>query len=79
MELFQGDTILFPELTNQGHTSRDRHKVFNTVENPHHAASPKWPRKKRSNQRTQNNIKSSCMINIIKGDNHKPMTIIPES
>ena len=29
------------ETTNQEHTSRGRHKVFNKVENPHHTASPK--------------------------------------
>ena len=44
MELYQGDNTPFPKQTNQEHTSRGRHKVFNRVENPHHAASPKWPR-----------------------------------
>ena len=29
-----------PKQTNQEHTSRGRHKVFNKVENPHHAAKP---------------------------------------
>ena len=41
MELCQGDNTPSPKQTNQEHTSRGRHKVFNKVENPHHAASPK--------------------------------------
>ena len=35
------ETTPISETTNQEHTSRGRHKVFNKVENPHHAASPK--------------------------------------
>ena len=44
MELCQGDNTPSPEQTNQEHTSRGRQQIFNKVENPHHAASPKWPR-----------------------------------
>ena len=45
MELCQGrDNTPSPKQTNQQHISRGRHKIFNKVENTHHATSPKWPR-----------------------------------
>ena len=49
------------ETTNQEHTSRGRHKVFNKVENPHHAASPKWPRQ---NNQVDKSADTKLYLNI---------------
>ena len=61
MELCQGDNTPSPKQTNQEHTSRGRHKVFNKVENPHHAASPKWPRQ---NNQVDKSADTKLYLNI---------------
>ena len=57
----QGDNAPSPKQTNQEHTSRGRHKVFNKVENPHHAASPKWPRQ---NNQVDKSADTKLYLNI---------------
>ena len=71
------------ETTNQEHTSRGRHKVFNKVENPHQAESPKWPRQnnqvdKSADTKLYLNIRYSYLNLRIKGDKHTPLTIFPD-
>ena len=64
MELCQGDNTLSPKQTNQEHTSRGRHKLFNNVENPHHVASPKLPRE---NNQVDKSADTKLYLNIRNG------------
>ena len=57
MELCEGDNTP----TNQEHTYRGRQKVFNKVENPYHAASPKWPRQ---NNQVDKSADTKLYLNI---------------